>query len=90
MKPYPDSNRFDSDYDYYLAKINYSQASVQAHYDELKKEAIKAFYDLSDKALGIAETFEFEYGSIYEELKEHLEAIEEILDKAEPTKCIEL
>jgi hypothetical protein len=54
------------------------------------KEAIKAFYDLSDTTLGIAETFEFEYGSIYEELKEHLEAIEEILDKAEPTKCIDL
>jgi phage terminase large subunit len=90
MKPYPDPNHFDSDYDYYLAKINYSQASVQAHYDELKKKAIKSLEELSEQALGIAESFNFEYGSIYKDLEECIDEIQRILDEAEPTKCIEL
>lgn len=90
MKPYPNPNNFDSDYDYYLAKINYSQASVQADYDDQKKEVIKMLNELSDKALGIAESYEFEYGSIYEELEECLDEIQRILDEAEPKKRVEL
>lgn len=86
---YPDANNYDSDIDYYLACINYCPEAVRAHYDEQKKEAVKALYDASDKILGIAQSFDFEYGPIEDELTKHLDAVEKILNGAEPVKCLE-
>lgn len=89
MKPYPNAMNYDSDYDYYLDCVNYSTDSVKAHYNSKKEEAIKALDELGDKAIGLAEQFKFE-SDIENELNEHLDAIQKLLENAEPIKCIEL
>lgn len=89
MKPYPDANNYDSDIDYYLACINYCPEAVRAHYEEKKKETIKALDELGEQASGLAESFRFE-SSFEDELIEHLDAIQKLIENAEPIKCIEL
>lgn len=89
MKPYPNAMNYDSDIDYYLACINYCPEAVRAHYAERKKEAIKALYELSDLVGGLIEQFKFEY-DIENDLNEHLDQIEKILEGADPIKCVDL
>ena len=89
MKPYPNAYNYESDYDYYLDCINYCPSSVKAHYEEKEKTAIKALYDLGDVLIGLAEQFNFE-SDIEGEITEHLDAIQKLLENAEPIKCIEL
>ena len=89
MKPYPNAYNYESDYDYYLDCINYCPSSVKAHYNSKKEEAIIALDELGDKAIGLAEQFKFE-SDIESELNEHLDAIQKLLDNAEPLKCLEL
>ena len=89
MKPYPNAMNYDSDYDYYLDCVNYSTDSVKAHYNSRKEEAIKALYDLGDVLIGLAEQFNFE-SDIEGEITEHLDAIQKLLENAEPLKCLEL
>jgi hypothetical protein len=86
---YPNANNYESDYDFYLDCIKYCHDSVQAHYDNRKKDAIKALEELGDKAIGLAEQFKFE-SDIESELNEHLDAIQKLLEHAEPIKCLEL
>lgn len=89
MKPYPNAMNYDSDYDFYLDCVNYSTDSVKAHYNSKKEEAIKALDELGEQASGLAESFRFE-SSFEDELIEHLDAIQKLLDNAEPLKCLEL
>ena len=53
------------------------------------RRAIKALDELGDKAIGLAEQFKFE-SDIESELNEHLDAIQKLLENAEPLKCLEL
>lgn len=89
MKPYPNAMNYDSDYDFYLDCVNYSTDSVKAHYNSKKEEAIKALDELGEQASGLAESFRFE-SSFEDELIEHLDAIQKLLENAEPLKCLEL
>lgn len=53
MKPYPNAHNYDSDYDYYLDCINYSEGSVKAHFDETITQKIQDFASEIEGLLGV-------------------------------------
>lgn len=53
MKPYPNAYNYDSDYDYYLDCINYSEASVKTHFDEEITKKIQQFQSEIENLMGM-------------------------------------
>ena len=86
---YPSVWDYDSKDDYELACINYCPQAVQGHYDKQKDEAIDTLHKFDDQAMWLASSFDF-FCSIEDDLRKHIDAIEKILNTAEPIKCIEL
>jgi len=89
MKPYPNVNNYDSDYDYYLDCINYSESSVKKHFDGEITNKIQNFESEIEDLISMYD-YSIDDGVLIEKIKDLLYEAYETARECKPTKLNDL